>query len=193
MIGTPVDSVTVGEEFLLKTYVRHVGGFDSAANSGVFAGYLDISYDASLASVAGSIAHGPMYANVPSGDLAVPGLMDNIGGVSSSGPDGYGLEPIGADEQFVFSVPMLTEAPGQLSLVGSETSSYPLHDVLVYGLNEPVSARDIDFGAVNARIDFGAVTLTVVPEPQSVAMLLLGLIGILSRRGSGLRVKDLRS
>lgn len=122
--GTPVDSITVGEEFLLKTYTQHVGGFESATNSGVFAGCLDISYDASLASVAGSSEDGPMYSNVRSGDLSVPGLMDNIGRVSSSGPDGYGLSPIGLDEQFVFSVPMLASCiePGA-DILGSRSSS----------------------------------------------------------------------
>lgn len=184
MVGTPVDSITVGEEFLLQTYTQHVGGFESAANSGVFAGYLDISYDATLASVAGPIKHGQMYANVKTGDLSVPGVMDNIGGVSSSGPGGFGLDPLGVDEQFLFSVPMLAVAPGQLSFVGSETLSYPVHDVLVYGLNEPVSARDVDFGAVDTRIDFGAVMLNVVPEPQSIAILLIGVLGVLSRRSN---------
>ena len=176
--GNPVDFVTVGDEFLLQTYTQHVGGFQSAANAGVYAGYLDISYDPSMATVSGAIEHGPLYSNGKNGDLSVAGLLDNIGGFSSSGEDGLGLDPIGLDEHLLFSLPMRAEAVGELWLVGSESLLYPYFDVLVYGENFPVPAKDIDFGEADLRIDFGAVALTVrpVPEPSSYLLFALGVV-----------------
>ncbi len=176
--GTPVNSVRVGDEFLLQTFTQHVGGFQSAANSGVFAAYLDISYDPLLASVAGEIEHGALYSNVKRGDLSLPGFFDNIGGVSSSGEQGWGDVPIGPDEQFVFSVPMRAEDVGYLLFVGSESLTYPMYDVLVYGEDVPVPARDIDFGEADVRVDFGAYALNVqpVPEPSSFLLFALGVV-----------------
>ena len=178
--GNVVESITEGSEFLLRVYTQHVAGDESAVNSGVFAGYLDITYDPSLASIAGDITYAESYSNVRRGDLAVPGLMDNIGSVAST-PE---FRPIGLDEQHVFSVPMQADAVGSLRFVGSESLEYPFYDVLVFGKNGPVPAKDIDFGAVDLRIDFGAVTLSVlpVPEPHASVLILVGACTLLGRR-----------
>ncbi|MFC1757653.1 hypothetical protein ACFL2H_02660 [Planctomycetota bacterium] len=166
LAGTPIESITLGEEFYLKAYTQHVNGFVSDENSGVFAGYLDVSYDGTLASVAGPIRHSEVYQNGKSGDTSTVGLLDNVGGFSSSGDVGFGLDPIGLSEQFLFRVPIRADGVGEISFVGSESGSYPAHDVLVYGLNEPVLAKDIDFGEVGTRINFGAMNVHVVPEPK---------------------------
>jgi hypothetical protein len=186
--GVPIDSVLVGEQFLLQTYTQHVGGYDLPEKAGVFAGYLDISYDPQLASVAGDIEHAPLYRNVVNGDLSVPGLLDNIGGVSSSGASGYGLDPIGPDEQLLFTLPMRADSEGELLFVGSESLEYPMYDVLVYATIVPVPARDIDFGEEDLRISFGRVTLNVqaVPEPSSCLLFALGVVMLTRfRRKSG--------
>ena len=187
--GTPIDSIDTGEEFYLNTYTQHVNGYVSSDNSGVYAGFLDIAYDESLGSVAGDIGHGSMYSNFKSGDLSMPGLMDNVGGVSSSGLGGLGIDPIGLDEQFLLAVRMRADSPGNLSFVGSESLSYPHHDVLVYGLDVPVPANEVDFGAADVRIDFGATTLAIrpVPEPAfSMVMIAIGHLFVLGfRRRTG--------
>ena len=182
MDGTPVDTIDVGDEFLLKTYTQHVGGYVSEENSGVFAAYLDISYDGSLISVNGETIHGELYSNGKSGDLSSTGLLNNIGGISTSPGIAPGATPIGLEEVHVFTLPMTADAMGEVSFVGSESLSYPHHDVLVYGLNEPVSARDIEFGAADLRIDFGSATLNVVPEPSAGLLMLMGIVIIRVQR-----------
>ena len=176
--GTPIDSVTVGEDFHLTAYTQHVNGYVSEEFSGVFAGYLDISFDGSMASVTDGIEHSTFYENGKSGDTSTAGIFDNIGGFSSGGELGIGLEPLGLSEYFLFSVPMRADKAGELSFLGSESGSYPAHDVLVYGLDEPIPAKDIDFGAVGTRIDFGAANIRVVPEPGCSALFIPGMIGL---------------
>ena len=184
--GSPIDTVTVGDQFLLNSYAQQVGGFDGdPADAGVFAGYLDINYDGSLVSIASDeIAHGPLYSNGPSGDLSTSGFIDNIGGFSSS-DDPLDILPVppGPDEQMLFSVSFQADAAGELSFVGSDSLSHPVHEVLVWTSLEPVPASDIDFGAEELRIDFGSLNLSIqpVPEPHAACLLSVGLFGLAAR------------
>lgn len=175
MSGTPVDTVTVGDDFMLKTYTQHVGGYSSPDFAGVFAAYLDIMYDDAMTSVVGDVDFAELYSTVTSGDLSTPGMMDNIGGLGVIFPT---LEPLGIDEKLVFSVPMRAEAEGIASFVGADAESDIQHPVLVYGSNAAVPAKDVDFGAINTRLAFDSTVLSVVPEPSSSVALLLGLFGI---------------
>lgn len=185
--GVPVDSVTVGDEFLLKAYAQQVGGFaDDPAKGGVFAGYLDISFDASLADVhSEAVEYSPTYSNGTTGDFSTTGLMDNIGAFASAEPPLVLPVPPGPDEQFLFSVGMKAIAAGELLFVGSESLSYPLHEVLVWTSLEPVPARDIDFGAEDLRVDFGTLSLNVqaVPEPRGIGgIILVSFFAVFLRR-----------
>ncbi len=172
--GVRVETVRVGEPFQLTAFAEQVGGFTDAEEAGVFAAYLDVDFDPTLATVDGEVSHSEIYASGISAELGMPGLLDNIGGFSVNADLNLGFDPIGAGENVVFSVPFLAIGPGELNFVGSESLSYPTHDVLVYGSDTVIPAREIDFGAEDLRIDFGAVSLTVasVPEPGGMAMLL---------------------
>lgn len=184
--GSAVDTVNVGDEFLLQAYAQHVGGYvGTPEEGGVFAGYLDVDYDDSLASVAGDIVHGPLYQNGKNGDFAA-GLIDNIGGFSSSGELGIGIDPIGPGEQLLFSLLMRAEAAGDLTFTSSESLEYPQYDVLVYGLDEAIPAREIDFGLAALRLDFGSATVNVqaVPEPSAFALLAIGIVSVIRRKRS---------
>ena len=109
--------------------------------------------------------------------FSAAGYFDNIGGFSSGGELGIGLEPLGLSEYLLFSVPMRADNVGHLSFVGHESGSYPAHDVLVYGLDEPVPARDVDFGEIGTRVDFGVVNINIVPEPTSRVLYLAAVFG----------------
>ena len=67
LAGDVVDTVSVGDRFLLNTYAEDVG---DEPVEGVFAAYVDIEYDAGLASVLGPIEHGPLFSNGKHGDLS---------------------------------------------------------------------------------------------------------------------------
>ena len=181
--GNAIDSVNVGEPFLLQTFVQQVGAFQASSpdDAGVFAAYLDVNYEAELASVSGSVNYSPTYSNGKSGVLS-PGFMDNIGAFASS-EDPLSLPvPAGAEEQFLFSVPMTADSIGDLIFVGSESLTYPQYEVLVWTSLEPVPAQEIDFGDASLRIDFGSTSLSVVPEPSGLGSLALGGVGALGLR-----------
>jgi hypothetical protein len=154
----------VGEKFLLRSYVEDLRNLETG---GVFAGYMDVPYDEELVAVNGAVEYGPLYQNGKSGELATFGLMDNVGSFSSSGEQGNGIDPIGVGEHLLFSVPLRALAAGTVTFTGTTAADSPIHDVLVYGENGPVSPDDIDFGETDVKIDFGQVTLSVVPEPTA--------------------------
>gem|GEM_PF-2955701 len=180
--GNPVESIQAGNQFLLNAYTQQVGGVEDVNFAGVFAGYMDISYDESLASIVGPVEHSEIYSNGKQADLSMPGLMNNIGGFSSSA-DGLLALPVppGIDEQFLFSVPMSATAPGLLEFASADSGESPQFDVLVWNLDQPLSARDIDFGDADLRIQFGGASLNIepVPEPTGAALGLIGVFGSL--------------
>ena len=163
--GSPVDAVNIGDQFLLQVFTQQIGGFSGAEeDGGVFAAYLDIDYDASLATPVGEIEHAELYSGAPSGVLSSPGLMDDIGGFSSSNGAIGGVNPTGPDERFVFQVKMQARAAGEMLFAAMESGNYPLFDVLVFGVNERINPNDIQFGSAT-------LSITAVPEPGSAFLL----------------------
>ena len=166
MEGNAISSVNVGEDFLLNSYAKDLRTeAQCAQDCGVFAGYLDVTFDSQLASVGGSVTYSDDYQNGPSADFTTPGLMDDIGAFSTS------VNPIGLDERHLFAVPMKAMSLGSLSLESGPANSPPQHHVLLFGIDTPIN--DIEFGAANVQI---------VPEPKSSLLLLLGLVFVVSRK-----------
>jgi len=168
--GSSLDSVHVGDEFQLRVYAEDLRMQESG---GVFAGYLDISYDASLAVPGADITFGDIYQNGKNSDLSAPGLFNDIGAFSSNGD--FGIDPIGVGEHLLLSVPMQALAVGDLTFVGADAQNSPLYDVLVYNLNDVVKPSDIDFGNADVKIDFGQAMLRVQPIPEPTGWLLATL------------------
>lgn len=133
--GTPVSTIRVGEEFLLRVFVQ-----DIRPNSqGVFAAYLDITYDPTLVSIADeNIVYGSPYENGKAGDTSVPGLIDEAGAFA-------GFTQTGAGELLLLSVQMQADQAGQVQLVGNPADGIG-HQILVFGNDLP--------------IDWNAVTIT---------------------------------
>ena len=129
--GDPISAITVGEQFLMRVYVRDLRLTDPDPNTpgdqrGVFAGFLDILYDTSRVSI-GEITRGPNFSVFPQGTIQ-PGVIDEVGGTQ-------GLNPVtGPDEQLLLSVTATAFGAGLARFVGDpadETSaSGGLHDTL---------------------------------------------------------------
>lgn len=131
--GTPVTTVSPGDEFLIRAYVRDV----RPNAKGVFAAYLDVDYNPTFVSVAdANIMYGDPYENGKSGDLSEPGLIDEVGAFA-------GFTQTGAAEKLLFSVRMKADRAGQVQFIGTRAGGVG-HDVLVYGTDDP-----IDWDAVN--------------------------------------------
>jgi len=162
--GSVIDTINVGEQFVLSVFTKQSDFGGAPEDGGVFAGYLDVAYDGALASVSGSVEYGSIYIEGKNAELGQDGLLDNVGSFSMS------TEPLGGAERQLWSLLMQANSAGELNFVGSESLKYPEYDVLVYGNNAPVDAGDIAFGSTS---------LTIVPEPSALALLLLGLMGCL--------------
>lgn len=142
--GTPIDTVTVGDEFVLNAYVQDI----RAEPQGVYSAYLDVAYDGSLASAVSAIAVSDDFRNGPSGSV-VSGLFDEVGGVSPA------TSPTGAPERLVFEVTLQADAAGELTFTSNETEVLPMHDVTVF----PTITLTSD------EMDFGSASLTIQEAP----------------------------
>lgn len=174
--GTPLNTVSVGDEFLLSVYTQHVSDFffggspsNDPADAGLFAPFLDITFDGGLASTTGPIDHAQRFSTVSSGVLAA-GHIDNVGGLATSSTPNQIPTPPGAIEELVFSIPLRADAAGTLDFVGAPANDGAFYDVLVFGRDTAVDPVDVDFGMTS---------LTVVPEPGSFACIAVGAIGML--------------
>lgn len=144
--GTPISTIEVGEEFILRVTTQDTqdiptppGGF------GVFAGFLDVEFDSSLASLAGSLEFGESYSNQQQGDTSVAGIIDEVGAFAN-------LTPLGTDEIELFSVRMQADLPGTLTITSNPADGGAAVDVLVYGLNDPVDTGDILYDVTSLQI-----------------------------------------
>jgi cyclophilin family peptidyl-prolyl cis-trans isomerase len=125
--GTPISTISPGEEFLVQVFVQDI----RQNPKGVFAAYLDVTYDASRVSVVGeSIVYGAPYENGQSGDLSVPGLIDEAGAFA-------GFTQTGGAEKFLLSVRMKADQAGQVQFVGNPADGIG-HQILVYGSDLPI-------------------------------------------------------
>ena len=162
MESNPITTIEVGESFQMQVFVEDMR--DPA--EGVFAGYLDLEYPASLVSIAGPISYGRDYQSGHSGDMSMPGLVNEAGGFD-------GVVPLGAGEFLLLSIPFKADFSGEALFESNGPDELPLREVLIYGRNTRVP---------NDQIDFGTSTLTIVPEPTSATLAMIGILVLLRRR-----------
>jgi hypothetical protein len=144
--GNPITTVRPGTQFLLQAYVTDL----RPASEGVYAAYLDITYDGTLVSAVGNdrddMTFGETYIHGTSGDLTGPGLIEEVGAFSGS------FVPLGGAERLLFSVKMIAEQPGTVVFVGNPAEDYG-HEVLVYGSDEVVDSGAVTFIPVTLTVD----------------------------------------
>jgi hypothetical protein len=132
--GQPISSIPAGSQFELRGYVQDLRFPNS--QSGVFAAYQDILYDRNLVAVQTSttglgfqieFATGPNgYSNGKSGDIRIPGLINEVGSFQDS------ASPLGTAELLQFSVRMKATTPGVARFVADPADISPFHDSLLY-------------------------------------------------------------
>lgn len=132
--GQPISSITVGSQFELRGYVQDLR-FPNT-QSGVFAAYQDILYDKNLVNVQTSpsglgfqieFAAGPNgYSNGKSGDIRIPGLINEVGSFQDS------ASPLGTSELLQFSIRMRANTPGTARFISDPADISPFHDSLLY-------------------------------------------------------------
>ena len=160
--GQPVDHVTVGDEFELRVTTEDVREHPQ----GVFAGYLDVEYNASRVSTVGEVAFGETY-NVGRNAEYLPGLIDEAGAFTRS------HRPVGGGEFILFSQRFTATHAGEVIFASNPADLLPHHEVLVYGLDDVVDPGDIDFGSAavvnvpSSEMAFSTFALRVLGEGES--------------------------
>jgi len=185
--GNVLDFLTVDQDFNLNVYTRDVR---DSARGGVFAAYMDVTYDPSTFQIAGPVKFGDLYGNGKRQDLTTTGILNDIGAFSSGLPGQSPFAPIGIGEHLVFSVPLKAIQAGEFAFIGSAAMTLGL-DVLVFGENAPTRPEEIDFNSnANARslardVNPGAVaysafsgSVVAVPEPSSFVLLAIATVGL---------------
>jgi subtilisin-like proprotein convertase family protein len=124
LAGTPISSINVGQEFLVRTWVydlRPTSGADAvpANTKGVFSAHSDLLYNSNLAYVKRDatnprgfdVVWGPNFTNNRSGSVAVDSIIDEIGALRDPA---LIASPAGDVEQLLSSVKMVASAGGTL-------------------------------------------------------------------------------
>jgi hypothetical protein len=171
--GNPLSTVSVGGSFTLQVWVDDLRS--GAEAKGVFAGYLDVLYDASRAAVSPSAAlvYGPNYQNGKSGELR-PGVVDHAGAFD-------GLTELGPDPLLLWSLSFVATSPGDLFFRG-ESATNPTDpddvddgggfDTLLFGQNIPtcptLTVGNPCLGSVGFDPASPGLKLTVVQDITAV-------------------------
>jgi len=138
--GNPITSITQGGDFIVRATVEDL----RPSPQGVFAAYVDVTYDSSKGAVDGPIAFGSQYPNGREGNASVPSQIDEVGAFD-------GFFPIGGGPKHLFSVPFTATNAGALSFNLDPADLLPQHNVLLFGISGAIDPADIRF--VNATID----------------------------------------
>lgn len=141
-MGTPTETVSVGDEFFIEVSVDDL----DATGSGVFSAYLDVLHDSELATVSGAIQFGSDFPNAQNADTSVAGLINELGGIGDA-------ESTGGSPQLLARIPMTATAVGMLTVQMDAADQLPAHEVGLYGEDSPVDAVNQIFGTDSVNIE----------------------------------------
>jgi VCBS repeat-containing protein len=178
--GFPISQVEKGGTFKLQAWT-HEFAPGRVRDAGTYAAYVDVVFDASLASVSGVIDHGTTFHKGRSGTVT-PGLLHEVGGFRDleNGPSlSTGLGFTGVR---LFEVNMSADSLGRLAFTANPADELPAHQTvlvrktltangtpeykfssippdfvppsgtLVNDEEDPIAAEDAFYGEVNLEI-----------------------------------------
>jgi large repetitive protein len=146
LAGVPIDQITVGQQFQLRGYVEDLR--TSASQFGVFAAFQDILYSSNLVSVNTStlatdpgfrVDYAPGYSNAKSGDIRIPGLINEIGSAQTSNL------PTGLGEKLQFTITLTARNTGTATFIGDPADIKPFHDSFVFDPTTPLLPSQIRY------------------------------------------------
>jgi hypothetical protein len=128
-----ISSIQVGQEFQLRGYVQDLRPVQTGQDRGVFAAFQDIIYDRTLVGVKTStnslgfdVAFSGDYPNGQSGDIIIPGLINEVGSFSTQAK-------LDTTERLQFVIKMRANVQGIARFATDPADVTPFHDTLVYG------------------------------------------------------------
>ena len=164
MSGQAIDQIAVGEDFMLKGLVQDIRPQEA---DGAFSAYLDVTYNHDLVSPGDQITYGSDYENfrtAAANVFSTAGELDELGGFS-------GTSPIGNSEVMLFEIPMQAVNAGIANFSTNPADELPMHEVLLYNLNDPVASDDILYMSKS---------LNIVPEPEASLLIIFSCLAMLA-------------
>ena len=171
LAGNPISNVSLNESFLIKASAQDLlFPTEGPTFEGMFSAYMDIAYNAALASVVkfqgaavprppaaldDAVQFAPFFTVSQDGNLDGAGLIDEIGASTQ-------FPAAGQPVQLVFYLAINPSAQGQITFT-PQFASGSGHQVFVFGdVDTPLSASDIDFQA-SSPLTIGAAN----PAPKA--------------------------
>lgn len=156
LAGEEITQVTRGSEFQLRGFVRDLRLGDTTRPNvdGVFAAFQDVLYSSGLVTVKSTatapffqVTYSGEYASGRSGDVRIPGLINEIGSFQSSS------NPFPLDDQLkekLQFVVTLIASPSALinsiaEFIGNPADISPFHDTLMFDPTSPVPVNQIRY------------------------------------------------
>lgn len=167
--GTPIDTVTQGQQFQLRAFVKDLRTTSPTAGRdtrGIFAAYQDVLYNRNLVSAVTSstndpnlgftVQFGTLYNRVREGDVRTSGLLNEIGAVATfdSPEPNAQLNPLGYLDRRIplFTVTMTADRVGTAEFFSDPVDIVPLHEVLTFDPASTVTPDKIHFGFDSVQI-----------------------------------------
>lgn len=183
--GLPLTEVAVGDTFRVQVTVQDLRGFLA---TGVFAAYLDLFYDPDVIEpvATNSVIHVSPYTNGAKGSTAAAGIINELGGFSSS------TSPLDGAVRVLAEVTFTAKSVGNAGLF----LDYPDdtgNDILVYSENSAVPFSRVDLGSMALTVgadfelrddaftvdeDAGQQSLDVLANDQVSSSSVLTIIGL---------------
>ncbi|HND54136.1 MAG TPA: Ig-like domain-containing protein, partial [Pirellulaceae bacterium] len=139
--GRATTQLVAGETGWVEYYVRDI----SVSARGTFAAYFDSTFNAAVVGLSGPIVYGTTFANAHSGDLATPGLVDELG----ASDDFRGR---GGNRILLARIPLAALSEGSTEFVTDPADTSPEHDSLLWGNSAPLHTDEILFGRATLTV-----------------------------------------
>ncbi|MBT6722081.1 MAG: cadherin-like domain-containing protein, partial [Planctomycetaceae bacterium] len=164
--GSTITTVEEGEQFTIRVSVKDSRGASvvAPADAGVYAGYVDLLYDADhLQVVPNTLNHGTIFTDITQGTADLPGLIDEVGGVQDGVDQSSFDRGTGAMELFTIDVTAIASTSGSLTALEADPiNASPLHDTVVIAPS-PASVDLLDI-----LYSFTTIEITSPAEGESL-------------------------
>lgn len=168
MSGNDITSINVGQQFKIKTVVQDVR--TAPVNGGVFAAYLNSTYDSGLVTVPFTSPGANPDPNIvfdSDFNLVRSGVLSNQGTIATAGASRSTAPSTGQAAQLLWTVTATATASGVVTFSPSFDGTSG-HDVLVIGNNDPVPSDEIEFISDSLTINSVVVPTLSVSDPTPI-------------------------
>lgn len=138
--GNPIAELNVGDIFIVEVYAQTL-----QTDDGVFSATLDLTFDPSVVVANGAIEYGADYPNFQSGDTSSPGVIDELGAVSTVRE--------GIDRRSLLArISMAANAEGTVTLQADPSDDLLNGEVTIFNIDDAIATDQIVYGNASLTI-----------------------------------------